>query len=338
MKINRYVQSCICLSFVSLIGCSNSDDAESTRLKINVQLDWVAEPEHGAFYTAQALGYFEEAGLDVTLTQGGAGAFPLNKVGSNIAQIGQADSTSVILAIAGGAPLVNVAAIFQQDPSVLMLHKTNPISDWRELDGRTIMARPEWPFLPFLSKRYGIEFEVIPQNFQLTRLIQDPTFVQQGFYIAEPFYVEQEGIDLKYLYVWDAGFDAYTTIFTNKKFIREHPTELKAFIAALYKAYKEYVEGDPEPAHAIMQEVNPKVTPEYLDWSRKQIISEKLHRGNPSVGFFADYLELSAERFQKQIDQLVELKIIEPNALSVPQVMDLRFQPNYGTSSSDNEL
>ncbi|MEM8868123.1 MAG: ABC transporter substrate-binding protein, partial [Verrucomicrobiota bacterium] len=108
-------------------GCSDRDaGTESSDLAITVQLDWVAEPEHGAFYTAEALGYFKEVGLDVTLIQGGAGALPLNKVGSNFAQIGQADGTSVIMAIAGGAPLLNVAAIFQQDPSVLMLHKSNP--------------------------------------------------------------------------------------------------------------------------------------------------------------------------------------------------------------------
>lgn len=312
---------------LGLISCGRQESSEGENFPINVQLDWVAEPEHGAFYTAKALGYFEDAGLEVTLTQGGAGAYPLNKVGSNVAQIGQADSTSVVLAIAGGAPLINIAAIFQQDPSVLMLHKSNPVSDWKDLDGKTIMARPEWPFLPYLSRTFGIEYEVIPQNFQLTRLIQDENFIQQGFYVAEPYYVEQEGVELKYLYVWDAGFDAYTTLFTNTKFARDHPEILKRFLVAVDRGYKEYIEGDPNPAHALMLAINPKVTPAYLDWSRNQIITEKLHRGNPSVGFFADYLDITEERFKNQIDQLIELQIIKPGAVTPDRVMTRDFLP-----------
>ena len=32
--------------------------AEKTPFKISVQLDWVAEPEHGGLYQAQARGWF----------------------------------------------------------------------------------------------------------------------------------------------------------------------------------------------------------------------------------------------------------------------------------------
>lgn len=329
MKIHQLFLLCALAAF-TLIGCSPNSGteprADNELFEIKVQLDWVAEPEHGGIFTAVANGYFEEEGLTLDITQGGAGAYPLNKVGSGVADIGQADGTSVILAAANGAPLLNIAAIFQQDPSVLMLQKGNPISDWSELDGKTIMARPEWPFLTFLQNRFGITFEVIPQNFQLNRLIQDETFIQQGFYIAEPFYVEQEGVELKYLYVWDAGFDAYTTLFTNKRFAREHPEEIRAFLRALKRGYIEYMEGDPGPAHAIMLEINPKVTPEFLDWSRNMMLQEKLHKGNPS-GFFADYLEITEERFANQIQQLVDLEVIEAGAISVADVMTTEFLP-----------
>lgn len=325
-KVTKPILTLAFLSFI--IGCKPDLSKQSEAgFPVSVQLDWVAESEHGGFYTAKSLGYFKDEGLNVTLVQGGAGAYPLNKVGANISQVGQADGTSVILAAANGAPLINIAAIFQQDPSVLMLHADNPVSDWKHLDGRTLMARPEWPFLPYLENRYDISFEVIPQNFQLSRLIQDPNFIQQGFYIAEPYFVEKEGVTLKYLYAWDAGFDAYTTVFTNKRFAREHPEELKALLRALKKGYVEYIEGDPEPAHSLMKQVNAKVTDDYLAWSRNQIISEKLHRGNPSAGFFADYLEITEQRFENQIQQLVDLAIIEPGTVQIADVMTKAFLP-----------
>lgn len=317
------------LATLLLMGCGDSTTADRTAdtedgelFPMVVQLDWVAEPEHGAFYTAQALGFFAEEGLEVDLWQGGPNAFSLNKVAVGQADVGQADSTNVLLAIEQGAPLLNVASMFQHDPSVLMMQVANPVETWEDLDGRTIMARPEWAFLPYLRNRYNIDFEIIPQNFDLGRLSSDPEFIQQGFYVAEPYFVEQKGVQLKYLYAWDAGFDAYTTLFTNRNFATDHPEKLRGFFRAVYRGYREYVEGDPGPAHAIMLEINPKVTPEYLAWSRRMIIDAELARRDGS-----DFLELSLERYQRQIDQLVELDIIEPGALTADKVATTAFLP-----------
>jgi len=83
-------------------GCSRhgaSANAAAGPFKITVQLDWVAEPEHGGFYQALAKGYFKEAGLDVTVLQGGPNGFVLQKVATDQADIGQSDSTNTLLAI-----------------------------------------------------------------------------------------------------------------------------------------------------------------------------------------------------------------------------------------------
>ena len=123
---------------------STDSSAMAERFPVTVQLDWIAEPEHGGFFQAQARGWFADAGLDVKIDQGGANAFPMQKLATNQANIAQADSTNVILAIAEGLPVINIGAVFQNDPSVLMLHADNPITSFEELDGKTIMARPEW--------------------------------------------------------------------------------------------------------------------------------------------------------------------------------------------------
>ncbi len=314
-------------------GCSKRPEsamagAKTPPFKLTVQLDWVAEAEHGAFYTAEARGYFRDENLDVTLLQGGPNAYSLNKVATNQAQVGQADSTNVLLAIQSGAPLLNIAAVFQHDPSVLMMQEANTIKDWPDLNGRTIMARPEWAFLPYLRKKFGISFSVVPQNFDLGRLAVDPTFVQQGFYIAEPYQLVTKGIKLKFLTCWDTGFDAYTTIFTNRNFARDHGEQLRDFLRALHRGYQEYIEHDPAPAHTIMLKINPKVTPEYLEWSRQQIIGARLPHNDE-----ADYLAITAARYQKQISQLEDLGIIPAHSLKVENVMDTSFLPDATAKS-----
>ena len=85
-----------------LAGCNRQSDssvAAGELTPITVQLDWVAEPEHGGFYQAQADGLFEAAGLKVTLIQGGPNAFPTQKAAAGQVQFAQADSTNTILAI-----------------------------------------------------------------------------------------------------------------------------------------------------------------------------------------------------------------------------------------------
>jgi NitT/TauT family transport system substrate-binding protein len=305
-------------------GCGRGDPARSSDTAsdpgpITVQLDWVAEPEHGGFYQAQALGYFAEEGLDVRLVQGGANAFVHQKIATGQAQFGQSDSTNTLLAIAEGLPLINVAAVFQHDPSVLMLHEDNPITGFEQLDGKTIMARPEWAFLAFLRQKYGIEFNVIPQNFGLAQFVADPGFIQQGFYIAEPFFLEAQGVRPKFLYAWDAGFDAYTVIIGNRDFVRAHPEATAAFLRAYNRGYLSYLTEDPGPAHEIMLRINPKVTREYLEFSRGMILSEKLATGPD--GAMESVGRISRDRFATQIAQLESLGILKPGAVDLDQVM-----------------
>jgi NitT/TauT family transport system substrate-binding protein len=292
---------------------------------IKLQIDWVAEPEHGAFYTAEALGYFKAEGLDVEIIQGGANAYVQAKVATNQVQIGQSDSTNILLAIAAGAPLVNVGAIFQHDPSVFMMQEKNPVNTWKDLQGKTIMARPEWAFIPYLRKKYDLQFNVIPQSFDLGRMAVDPTLIQQGYYIAEPYFLEQHGIKLKFLHVWDAGFDSYTTIVTNRNFAREHPEQLRAFLRACYRGWKYYIETDGTPAHDIMFKVNQKVTRDYMEWSRRQIISAHLAKDEKG-----DYIAIDPERIRREIGQLEDLSIIPKGKIKAEDAVDTSFLPKPG--------
>ena len=331
-------KSCVSLllAFTALLvaGCSKSDSSATTDpaapTKITVQLDWVAEPEHGGFYQAQAKGYFTAAGLDVTLLQGGANAFATQKVATNQAQFGQADSTSVILAIAEGLPLTQVAAVFQQNPSVLMLHAENPISSFEELNGKTIMARPEWPFLPYLRQKYDIDFKLIPQNFSVANFIADRDFIQQGFYIAEPFFIEQGGAAKpKFLYAWDAGFDSYVVLIGNPTWAANHPAATRAFLAAYIRGWQDYLEGVPTPAHELMKQENANNTDAFLAYSRQMIIDEKLVTGRGPDGGPALIGRLSPDRMATQIQQLESLDILKPpGQVTAPNVMTTTYLPD----------
>jgi len=318
-----------------MVGCSKPESAATSTssapnlTKIRVQLDWVPEPEHGGFFQAQALGLFTAAGLDVELIPGGANTFGPQKVATGQADIGQADSSTTLLGIAQGLPLIHVGAVFQNDPSVLMLHADNPINRFEDLAGATIMARPEWVFLPYLKKRYGISPNIIPQNFSVSNFIADSGFIQQGFYIAEPFHIIKGGAKPpKFLYVWDAGFDAYTVLYANRTWARDHGPQLRAFLAAYAAGWRSYLGSDPAPGHAAMKAANPNNSDEFLAWSREKILTERLVGGR---AFPADDLSravrIEPSRFASQIAILEELNLVSPGKLTPETVMTTEFLP-----------
>jgi NitT/TauT family transport system substrate-binding protein len=296
--------------------------------KVIVQLDWVPEPEHGGLFQALARGWFREAGLDVELIPGGPNALVNQRVGTRQAHIGQGESVTTLLDTHKGLPLIQVAAVFQNDPSVFMLHADNPVTRFEDLAGRKIMARPGWIFLDYLREKYAIDFTVIPFNFSVANFIADKEFIQQGYYIAEPFFITRGGAAMpKFLYAWDAGYDSYSVLIANSGWAKENPAALRAFLAAYVRGWREYLEGDPTPAHTAMKAANPQASDDFLKFCRQMIITEKLVIGRDAtdsqrVG------RISPARYEQQIKQLVDLNLLPVDALRAETVMTTDYLPS----------
>jgi len=298
------------------------------RFRLAVQLDWIPEPEHGGLYQAQARGYFHEEGLDVTLLPGGPNALVMPKVATGQADLGQADSTSTLLQQAEGLPVVQVAAVFQDDPSGLLVNADSSVRSFADLRGRTLIARPEWAFLRFLERHYALTFNVVPQNFSVAAFLGDKEAIQQGYSIAEPYHITHAGGKMpRFLSTWDAGFRAYAVLVTSHKFARAHPAELRAFLRAYVRGWRDYVLGDPAPAHAALKRANPNNTDEFMTFSRRMIIEDRLVTGRDAAGGPEQIGRLDRTRYETQIRQLEELGILKPGKVTADSAMTTEFLP-----------
>ncbi|PTY04959.1 hypothetical protein DB347_19910 [Opitutaceae bacterium EW11] len=317
-----------------LAGCGKKNPppaavSASGPFRITVQLDWVPEPEHGGFYQAQARGFFRDAGLDVVLLPGGPNANVMQNVATGRADIGQADSTNTLVAINNqDLPVIQIGAVFQNDPSVLILHPDSPVNRFEDLNGKTLIARPQWAFLPYLRKKYEIDFQVVPQNFSVAKFVADKSVIQQGYYIAEPYHIMKAGGPKpKYLYAWGAGFDAYTVLIANRDWAAAHAEQVKAFMRAYIHGWQDYLQGDPAPAHRLLKEANRNNTDDFLEFSREMIVHENLVTGRTNGGP-AQIGRISPERFATQIKQLEDLEILRPpGKLKVDRVMTTQYLP-----------
>ena len=323
MKLLRLLAPVPCLLFPLALAA-----ADKPLTKVSVQLDWIAEPEHGGLYQALARGFFREEGLDVVLLPGGPGAHVMPSVATGQVDIAQADSTNVLLQQAEGLPVVQFAAVFQDDPSGILVHDASPVRRFEDLQGKTIIARPEWAFLKFLRKKYNLTFNIIPQNFSVAAFLGNKEALQQGYFIAEPYHIVNAGGRMpRFLATWDAGFRAYGVLVTNRKFAREHPVELRAFVRAYIYGWRDYLEGDPTPAHDALKKANPTNDDDFMRFSRKMILSEKLVTGRDADGGPAKIGRLDPARYATQIAQLEELDILKKGALTAASAMTTEFLP-----------
>jgi NitT/TauT family transport system substrate-binding protein len=314
-----------CLALAAALGVHAADKPP---FKITVQLDWVAEPEHGGFYQAQARGFFREEGLDVVLIPGGPGAQVMPSVATGKADIAQADQIGTLQQQAEGLPFVQFAAVFQDDPAGILVHADSSVRSFKDLDGKTIIARPSWPFLQFLQKKYGVKMNLVAQNFSVAAFLGNKEALQQGYYIAEPYHITKAGGKMpRFLSTWDAGFRTYAVLITNKKFAREHPNELRAFTRAYIRGWRDYLEGDPKPAHDALKKANPNNTDEFMTFSRKMIIDEKLVTGRDANGGPDKIGRLDPARYTQQIATLEDIGLLPKGKVTAASTMTTEFLP-----------
>lgn len=315
------------LLLVAFLAAAVSDPAMAA-FKMTVQLDWIPEPEHGGLYQALARGFFRDEGLDVELLPGGPNAFVMPKVATGQVDIGQADSTNTLLQQAEGLPVVQFAAVFQDDPSGILVSAGSSVRRFQDLQGKTIIARPEWAFLKYLRTKYALNFNVVPQNFSVAAFLGEKEALQQGYFIAEPYHITHAGGKMpRFLSTWDAGFRAYAVLVTSRRFAREHPNELRAFMRAYIRGWNDYLTGDPAPADAALKTANPHNTDDFLAFSRRMIIDQKLVTGRDADPSRHGVGVLDPARYATQIRQLEELGILARGKITADDAITTAFLP-----------
>lgn len=300
-------------------------DADGRPLtQITFQTDWYPQAEHGGYYQALAKGYYAEVGLDVTLLPGGPGAFVTQKVATGQAQFSMGRSDDLMLAVNEGLPLLIVSALMQHDPQGLLLHASNPVNSFAELDGKTVMANPASAWLRYVERAHRITLNILPLNFGLAQFMADPNFIQQCFITNEPFFVRQNGGDPKTLLIADSGYDPYRVIFTSQRFARENPAAVRAFVAASIRGWDSFMEGDPAPGQALIAARNENMSHEFMAYSIAAMRAKKLVSGDPAAGERTGLLQRS--RMQNLAENLHSLGIL-PAVLPFDRYVSFDFLP-----------
>ncbi len=243
----------------SLCGCGKSAEKETIRL---------SEVTHSVFYAplyaAMHLGYFEEAGLSVELSNGGGADKVMTAVLAGQADVGLAGPEACVYVFAEGRedyPRV-FAQLTKRDGSFLV-GRTDEAFSWENLRGKTIIGgrkggMPEMT-LEYVMRKNGVvphEDAVVDTSVQFNMMAGAFTG-GNGDYVTlfEPTatQVELEGRGYVLTSIGlESGEIPYTAFFAAQSWIDRNPETVQAFTNAIAKAQKWCIEsGAEEVAKAI---------------------------------------------------------------------------------------
>ncbi|MSU48836.1 MAG: myristoyl transferase [Opitutus sp.] len=307
----------VCLTLLAAIvaGCGRQDApkraaGEKPALrKVILQTDWFPQAEHGGFYQALARGFYAQAGLEVEIWPGGPGSGIKLKVAKGEADFGMNRSDDIFLAASRGLPLVMVAATMQHDSMALMVREDSPVKTFRDLDGRVVIGNVGMAYLPFLERKFGIKFEKRQNTYGLGEFLANPDVIQQCVVTSEPFFAQQHGRKVRTLSLAASGYDSYHAIFCRRELTRQAPDVVRAFVHASIRGWRDYLDGDPTPADALILKGNAQASVELLHFSRSEMIIRSLVQGDRAKG--EDIGQLSMLRLSQEMDVLLNLKIME---------------------------
>lgn len=123
--------------------------------EVSLQLQWVTQAQFAGYYVALENGYYEEAGLDVTILPGGPDIAPPQVLAGGGADAMLNWMPSALAARERGLPVVNIAQPFVRSGLQLTCWKDSGITEPADLAGHTVahwFFGNEYPFMGWMSQ------------------------------------------------------------------------------------------------------------------------------------------------------------------------------------------
>ncbi len=235
--------------------------------KVIFATNWKAQAAHGGFYQAVADGTYKKFGLDVTIQQGGPSVnnrplLPAGRIDylmtGNLLHSFDNDKNKV--------PTVVVAAMFQKDPQALLAHPGQGYEAFENLKTAplALIAKDgQFSWWQWLKVTHGFKDEALkPYNYNLAPFLSNPKAIQQGYSVAEPIYVENQGKFKPVVHLLaDHGFSTYSTLIEARtETVKAKPDLVQRFVDASAIGWINYLYGNRKAAAALMVKDNPEMS------------------------------------------------------------------------------
>jgi NitT/TauT family transport system substrate-binding protein len=298
--------------------------------KVVFATNWKAQAAHGGFYQAVADGTYRKYGLDVTIQQGGpqVNNRPLLPAGK-IDFLMTGNLLHTFDNVKNGLPVVVVAAMFQKDPQALLAHPGQGYENFADLaKAPVVMVAKDGQFTwwQWLKVQHGFRDEQLkPYNYNLGPFLANDRAVQQGYSVAEPIYVENQGKFKPIVHLLaDHGFSTYSTVIEARTdMVKNKPELVRRFVDASIVGWYNYLYGDRKAANALMRKDNPDMTDDELEKSvaliREQGVVDSGEAITKGIG------AMSGARVRDFYDKMVKAGLYKADDVDLSKVATYEF-------------
>jgi PAS domain S-box-containing protein len=272
---------------------------------VTLQLIWKNQFQFAGYYAAKELGFYDDAGLDVTINEHELGTDVTDDVVSRKAHFGVGRS-SLILEIMEGKPVTLISAIFQHSPFMLLAKKRGDLKDVLDLKGKRIMVPDDAVGMASLTAMLfanGIQaddYNLQKHTFNIDDLISGNTDAMVAYISNEPYQMEKRGVDYTIFAPRDHGFDFYSDIlFTSQKLYKENPHLVERFHRASLRGWEYAFSHIDELVDIILKKYNTQNRSKDALRFEANTLKKLAYDRNTSLGLITkDRLERIAQVYQ----------------------------------------
>jgi NitT/TauT family transport system substrate-binding protein len=235
---------------------------------VKLQLKWVTQAQFAGYYVAQAKGFYEEEGLNVTILPGGPDIAPTQVIAGGGADVVVEWMPAALAAREKGLPLVNIAQPFASSGMMLTCLAETGIKTPADFADKTLgvwFFGNEYPFLSWMSQ-LGLKTDgsaggvtVLKQGFNVDPLLQKQAACISTMTYNEYWQVIDAGITPEQLVTFKYEDQGVATLEDGLYVLEDKLADpafaesMVKFVRASMKGWK-YAEANPDEAAMIVLE------------------------------------------------------------------------------------
>lgn len=235
---------------------------------VKVGMNFVMNGQFLPIVVAKQRGYYEEAGLDVTIEEGKSSSVAAQLVATGQLDFAYGDGPTGMQVASKGAPVVTVLTVFATNPFSITSLASTGIKTAQDLVGKKIgvsAGGAQMVLIPRIDQVNGLEgkYELLPMDgsAQFPALLQGQV---DGIHVAadKAIALEDQGATVSQLYLRDIGAPTVGPgIMVNTATLESKPDVVRAFLAATLRGVNDAF-SDPESAAADAHELYPQLSAE----------------------------------------------------------------------------
>jgi len=247
-----------CFLIVLLLALASApvESEPGNLFPLTVQLDWTYDAQFSGILMAKTKGFYQEAGLNVTVSPVDA---PMNTSGiveSRDNYVGFAEADILLVDRAKGHHIKAFATTFQTSPFALITLKKSGLTSIASLRGKKIGLHGDGQkAIDIILQHNGMtrhDVQIVDVPYSLDPLISGQVDAMQGYVTDEVIQMELAHHPVNIIPFGENGYISYAEVmFASDACLQKHPDRLAAFLRATNRGW-DFTFQHPEAAAKIL--------------------------------------------------------------------------------------